>query len=162
MSLTETKSHTTRASREVHLTQFLSTIICWGWLALQIGGWWTLIRALTSSSKSIGLLARERVQNANYLIINIQLLEWILTGKSSGLSGSRLTWQDYHQTGSRTSCYLTACTCPRFQMTLSTLYNVYVCLSAGEWGYNSVFLCRVSAYVRDWENNGPLYAPLSC
>lgn len=34
-------------------------------------GWWTLIGYLTYNSKSIGLLARERVQNANYLIINI-------------------------------------------------------------------------------------------
>lgn len=34
-------------------------------------GWWTLIGCLTYSSKSIGLLAGERVQNANYLIINI-------------------------------------------------------------------------------------------
>lgn len=34
-------------------------------------GWWTLIGYLTYNSKSIGLLARERLQNANYLIINI-------------------------------------------------------------------------------------------
>lgn len=37
------KRHIRRASREVHLTQFLSTIICWGLLALQIGagGLWS-------------------------------------------------------------------------------------------------------------------------
>ncbi len=37
------KRHIMRASREVHLTQFLNTIICWGWLALQMGagGLWS-------------------------------------------------------------------------------------------------------------------------
>lgn len=65
------KRHITRASREVHLTQFLSTIICWGAISIANWGWWTLIGSLTYSSGSLGLPAGESVQNANYLIINI-------------------------------------------------------------------------------------------
>lgn len=94
------KRHIVRASIEVHLIQFLSTVICWGRLALQIGagGLWS---GLWPIAADLGLLARVSVQNANYLIINILLLEWILTHHSSSPSGSGLTRQDYNQTGSR-------------------------------------------------------------
>lgn len=71
MSLTQTKSHTTRVSREGSFNAVLKHNYLLGMISIANWEWWTLIRALTYSSKSIGLLARERVQNANYLIINI-------------------------------------------------------------------------------------------
>lgn len=42
-----------------------------GVISIANWGWWTLIGSVTYSSRSIGLLARGRVQNANYLIINM-------------------------------------------------------------------------------------------
>lgn len=38
----------------------------------------------------------------------------------------------------------------------------HFCPTVPESVYESGLLCRVSAYVVDCQNNGPLYAPLSC
>lgn len=99
------------SSHRASFKQFLSMIICWwGRLALQIICW-TLIRSLTYRHKSIGLLVRERererVQNANYLIILILPLRWILSWLPSSLSGSRLTRLNYNKTAPKiwSSCW---------------------------------------------------------
>lgn len=102
------KRHIMGASREVRLTQFLSIIIRWESLALQIGtgGLWS---RLWPSSRSIGLAARERQLNANYPIINNYLLAWILTllscsGRVQDEHG-RITIKTRSRT--RCSCYRT-------------------------------------------------------
>lgn len=61
----------------------------------------------------------------------------------------------------------------RIQQTLENIVHVsslrngtvppsHFCPTVPESVYESGLLCRVSAYVVDCQNNGPLYAPLSC
>lgn len=71
MSLTQTKSHIIRASTGGLFNTALKHNYLLRVISIANWGWWTLIGYLTYSSKSIGLIVRQRVQNANYLIINI-------------------------------------------------------------------------------------------
>lgn len=74
MSLNQTKAHY-EAIQSGSFSTVLKHNYLLGVICIANQGWWTLIRSLTYCSRSIQLLARERLQNANYPVIKITLLE---------------------------------------------------------------------------------------